>query len=36
VAWQTLQTIFYNFDNIVQINDSAPTNAARFYRVLAQ
>ena len=36
VAWQTLQSIFYNTSTVIQINDSAPTNAARFYRVLAQ
>lgn len=36
VTWQTLQTIIWNYEDVVQINDSAPTNAARFYRVLAQ
>jgi len=35
VTWQTLQTIYYNFYNVVQVNDSV-TNTARFYRVLAQ
>jgi hypothetical protein len=32
----TLQNIYDNFGGTVQIHDSAPTNAARFYRVLAQ
>ena len=36
VAWQTLQTIYYNSEGVIQINDSARTNTARFYRVLAQ
>ena len=36
VTWQTLKQIIWNFQNPIQINDSAPTNAARFYRVLAQ
>jgi hypothetical protein len=36
VAWQTLQTIIWNYDDVVQISDSTPTNAARFYRVLVQ
>jgi hypothetical protein len=36
VAWQTLQTIYYSSEGIIQINDSAWTNTARFYRVLAQ
>lgn len=36
VVWQTLQTIYYNFDDVIQINDPAWTNTARFYRVLAQ
>ena len=36
VAWQTLQAIYYNTESVIQINDSAWTNSARFYRVLAQ
>ena len=36
VTWQTLQTIFYSSGGAIQINDSACTNMARFYRVLAQ
>jgi hypothetical protein len=36
VTWQTLQTIYDNFYDVIQINDSARTNTARFYRVLAQ
>jgi hypothetical protein len=36
VTWQTLQTINYSSGGVIQINDSAWTNAARFYRVLAQ
>jgi hypothetical protein len=36
VAWQTLQTIYYSSGGVIQINDSACTNTARFYRVLAQ
>jgi len=36
VAWQTLQTIIYSSGGVIQINDSAWTNTARFYRVLAQ
>jgi hypothetical protein len=36
VTWLTLQNIYDNFGGTVQIHDSAPTNAARFYRVLAQ
>jgi hypothetical protein len=36
VTWQTLQTILYSSSGTIQINDSAWTNAARFYRVLAQ
>jgi hypothetical protein len=36
VTWQTLQTIYYNTEGVIQINDSAWTNTARFYRVLAQ
>ena len=36
VTWQTLQTIYYSSEGTIQINDSAWTNTARFYRVLAQ
>lgn len=36
VSWQTLQSIFYSSGGVIQINDSAWTNAARFYRVLVQ
>ena len=35
-SWQTLQTIFFNTANVVQITDPAWTNTTRFYRVLAQ
>ncbi|MEI9961679.1 MAG: PKD domain-containing protein [Limisphaerales bacterium] len=35
-TWQTLQTINFSSGGVIQINDSAWTNAARFYRVLAQ
>jgi hypothetical protein len=36
VTWHTLQTIFWNFDDVIQITDPASANVARFYRVLAQ
>ena len=36
VSWQTLQTIYNNAADVVQITDPTWTNAARFYRVLAQ
>ncbi len=36
VTWQTLRTIGYSSGGVIQINDSADTNTARFYRVLAQ
>ena len=36
VTWQTLQTVFFNIADVVQTTDPAWTNAARFYRVLAQ
>ncbi|MGD0744871.1 MAG: PKD domain-containing protein [Verrucomicrobiota bacterium] len=36
VTWQTLQTISDNTEGTIQINDSACTNTARFYRVLAE
>jgi hypothetical protein len=36
VTWQTLQTIYYNTEDVIQITDSTFTNTARFYRVLAQ
>jgi hypothetical protein len=36
VTWQTLQTIIWNFYNVIQISDPASTNKTRFYRVLAQ
>jgi hypothetical protein len=35
-TWQTLQTIYSSSGGVIQINDSAWTNTARFYRVLAQ
>jgi len=35
VTWQTLQTIYWNLYNVIQVSDPA-TNTARFYRVLAQ
>jgi len=35
-SWQTLQTIYYNFQNLVQIVDSPGPNTVRFYRVLVQ
>jgi len=36
VAWVTLQSIPFSLGGAQQVQDSAPTNAARFYRVLAQ
>ena len=36
VAWQTLRTIENNFNDVIQVNDPAVTDTARFYRVLAQ
>ncbi len=36
VSWQTLQTIYYNTQPVIQILDPSGTNAARFYRVLTQ
>ena len=36
VSWQALQTIYNNAADVVQITDPTWTNAARFYRVLAQ
>jgi uncharacterized membrane protein YoaK (UPF0700 family) len=36
VTWLQLQSIHYSFGGVTQIQDSAPTNASRFYRVLAQ
>jgi hypothetical protein len=36
VAWQTLETIYFNQASSIQINDSPATNGARFYRVLVQ
>jgi hypothetical protein len=36
VTWNTLQTIFFSPGGPTQITDPAWTNAARFYRVLAQ
>jgi hypothetical protein len=36
VTWQTLQTINNSSGGVIPINDSAWTNTARFYRVLAQ
>lgn len=36
ITWQTLQTIYFNSQSNIQILDPAWTNAARFYRVLAQ
>ena len=36
VTWQTLQTIYFNQQSIIHILDVSWTNAARFYRVLAQ
>ena len=35
VAWQTLQEIYLNIYDVIQINDPT-TNTTRFYRVLAQ
>jgi hypothetical protein len=35
-TWQTLQYIFYNTSDNIQITDPTWTNAARFYRVLVQ
>jgi len=36
VTWSTLQTIISSPGGVTQIQDSAPTNACRFYRVRAQ
>jgi hypothetical protein len=36
VAWQTLQTINFNFQTNIQILDPAAANATRYYRVSAQ
>jgi hypothetical protein len=36
VTWNALKTIYYNQQATVQISDTAVTNIARFYRVLAQ
>jgi len=36
VTWQTLQTIFYNTQNLIQFTDGSGTNMARFYRVSVQ
>ena len=36
VAWQTLQTINLNSQNVIQVLDGSWTNLARFYRVLVQ
>jgi len=36
VVWQTLQSIFMNQNSVIQVNDPAWTNGARFYHVLAQ
>ena len=36
VAWQTLQSIYFSTGGVYQITDSAATNAAQFYRVIAQ
>jgi hypothetical protein len=37
VTWVTLQSIYDSFvGGVVRIQDSSPTNAARFYRVVAQ
>jgi len=36
VAWQTLQTINLNAQNVIQVVDGSGTNLARFYRILVQ
>jgi Immunoglobulin I-set domain/PKD domain len=36
VAWQTLQTIYYSSDGVVQITDYTAPKGTRFYRVKAQ
>jgi len=36
VTWQTLQTIYMNLQNVIQVLDGAGTNQARFYRILVQ
>jgi hypothetical protein len=36
ITWSAFQTIFSSPGGWTQITDTAPTNAARFYRVLAQ
>jgi len=34
IAWQTLQTIYFNTQNSIQFVDGSPTNFARFYQVV--
>jgi hypothetical protein len=34
IVWDTLQTIYFNTENTVQIVDGPQTNSARFYRVV--
>ena len=34
IAWQTLQTIYFNTLDSVQIVDGHPTNSARFYQIV--
>jgi hypothetical protein len=36
ITWQTLQSIFFNNQSMIQITDASWTNEMRFYRVLAQ
>jgi hypothetical protein len=36
VTWSPLTNITFSSGGVIQIQDSAPTNACRFYRVLAQ
>jgi hypothetical protein len=36
VTWLPLKSIQYSLGGVIQIQDSAPTNACRFYRVRAQ
>jgi hypothetical protein len=36
ITWQTLQTIYFSSQSMIQINDASWTNGMRFYRVLAQ
>jgi hypothetical protein len=36
VIWSPLQSFYNSSGGVIQIQDPSPTNATRFYRVLAQ